>query len=206
VVSTMGNGSVVDTLRTFLQPGTLLVVGRDRHSLGRWSAGVRLAGSHGGGAVALVPEQADAGGDLGVVAGIDGSMLSEEVVRVAADLAEAAGQPLTLLHAWSAPSMWQQDLDEFAGEFADYEQMHRDTLAEATDTAVGYRATPHERLAQGRPVDELLAAAEHATALVVGSHSGSQASRFLLGSVSHELLLRCPVAVVVVLPAWVRHI
>ncbi|MGW9630114.1 universal stress protein [Agromyces sp. NPDC055520] len=201
VVTSTEQGPVVDILRTFVRPGTLVVVGRDRDRAGRWSAGVRLAGMHGGGAVAVVPDQSVRAAELGVVAGIDGSFLSREVVRVAADLADATGQPLTLLHAWTAPKMWEQDLADFAGEFAEYEQMHRDTLAETIDVGIDHGATPNGRLVHGLPVDELLEASEHASALVVGSHSGSAVARFLLGSVSHELLLRSQVPVLVVLPA-----
>lgn len=201
VVTSTEQGPVVDVLRTFVRPGTLVVVGRDPGRAGRWSAGVRLAGMHSGGALAVVPDQSVGAADLGVVAGIDGSFLSHEVVRVAADLADTTRQPLTLLHAWTAPKMWEQDLAGFAGEFAEYEQMHRDTLAETIDVGVDYGAMPNGRLVHGLPVDELLEASEHASALVVGSHSGSAVARFLLGSVSHELLLRAQIPVLVVLPA-----
>ena len=201
VVTSTEQGPVVDILRTFLRPGTLLVVGRDPGRVGRWSAGVRLAGTHGGGTVVVVPDVASRDAELGVVAGIDGSVLGQEVVRVAADLAEATRHPLTLLHAWTAPKMWEQDLAGYAGEFAEYEQMHRDTLAETIDVGIDYGATPQAKLVHGLPVDELLEASEHASALVVGSHSGSAVARFLLGSVSHELLLRSQVPVLVVLPA-----
>lgn len=201
VVTTTEQGPVVEILRTFVRPGTLLVVGRDQGRVGRWSAGVRLAGMHGGGAVAVIPNTAATASELGVIAGIDGSTLSHEVVRVAADLAESMRQPLTLLHAWAAPKMWEQDLAEYAGEFAEYEQMHRDTLAETLDVGIEYGAEPQGRLVHGLPVDELLKASDHAAALVVASHSGSSVARFLLGSVSHELLLRAQVPVLVVLPA-----
>ncbi|GAA1783051.1 universal stress protein [Agromyces lapidis] len=201
VVTSTEQGPVVDLLRTFLRPGTLLVVGRGQGHAGRWSAGVRLAGTHGGGAVAVVPDAPSQDAALGVVAGIDGSVLSHEVLRIGADLAAATRQPLTLLHAWTAPKMWEQDLGAYAGEFAEYEQMHRDTLAEAVDSGIEYGATPQARLVHGLSVDELLAASEHASALVVGSHSGSAVARFLLGSVSHELLLRARIPMLVVLPS-----
>ncbi|QAY72572.1 universal stress protein [Agromyces protaetiae] len=202
-------GPVVDVLRSYLGRGTLVVVGRDGERSGRWSAGVRLAGSHTGGAVAVVPTGAGAGAGatrttagagLGVVAGVDGSLPGEEVVSVAADLAEAKGETLTLVHAWLAPSMWEAELESYEGEFAEYEQMHRDTLAAVVEGAEEYEVTPQAKLVHGRPADVLLDAAEQASAVVVGSHSGSAVARFLLGSVSHELLLRAKVPVLVVLP------
>ncbi|MFD5865531.1 universal stress protein [Agromyces sp. NPDC127015] len=201
VVTSTETGPVVDVLRSFLRRGTLVVVGRDSDRPGRWSAGVRLAGSHGGGGVAVIPPGGrPGGGELGVVVGIDGSALGDAVVRVAADLAAMTGEPLTLLHAWTAPAMWEADLKQFAGEFGEYEQMHRDTLAAAIDASIASGAQPHGRLVHGRPTDELLEAAERASLLVVGSHSGSSVARFLLGSVSHELLLRATIPVLVVLP------
>ncbi|MFB9309804.1 hypothetical protein ACFFRL_11455 [Agromyces hippuratus] len=54
--------------------------------------------------------------------------------------------------------MWEQDLAGYAGEFAEYEQMHCDTLAETIDVGIDY--------------------------------GGSAVARFLLGSMSYELLLR----------------
>lgn len=200
VVTSTEIGPVVDVLRSFLRRGTLVVVGRDPDRPGRWSAGVRLAGSNGGGAVAVVPSGERGSGELGVVAGIDGSVLGQQIVRVAADLAAVTNEPLTLLHVWAAPEMWESDLATYAGEFAEYEQMHRDTLASAVDIGIEYGAQPHARLVHGRPTDELVEAAARSSMLVVGSHSGSAVARFLLGSVSHELLLRARIPVLVVLP------
>jgi len=199
VVTSTEVGPVVDVLRTFLRTGTLVVVGREAERPGRWSAGVRLAGSHGGGSVAVVPGT-HARGEFGVVVGVDGSALGREVIRVAADLAASIREPLTLLHAWSAPAMWEADLQQYAGEFAEYEQMHRDTLSSAIDQGTEFGAQPHARLVHGRPADELVEAAARASVIVVGSHSGSAVARFLLGSVSHELLLRATIPVLVVLP------
>lgn len=201
VVTSTETGPVVDVLRSFLRRGSMVVVGREAGRIGRWSAGVRLAGASGGGVVAVVPPAAgDVGGGLGVVAGVDGSALETEVIRVAADLAEQAGSQLTLIHAWTAPSMWERDLRSYAAEFAELEQMHRDTLAAAVDIGTEYGANPVTQLVHGRAADELIEAAGDADAIVVGSHSGSAVARFLLGSVSHELLLRSEIPVLVVLP------
>ncbi|GAA2449046.1 universal stress protein [Agromyces soli] len=200
VVTSTETGPVVDVLRTFLRRGTLVVVGRDADRGGRWSAGVRLAGSHSAGAVAVVPSGEGGADDLGVVVGVDGSVLGREAIRVGADLATALQLRLTLLHAWAAPAFWESDLAEYASEFAEFEQMHRDTLAAAMDSGTASGAEPHARLVHGRPADELLEAVDTARAIVVGSHSGSAVERFLLGSVSHEVLLRSPIPVVVVLP------
>lgn len=200
VVTSTETGSVVDALGRFLRPRTLVVVGRDAERAGRWSAGVRLAGSHSGGVVAVIPAEAGGAAELGVVAGIDGSVLGHEVIRVAASLARASDEPLTFLHAWAAPAMWEADLTEYAGEFAEYEQMHREVLAAALETGAEEGAIPHAMFVHGHPADELIEAASRAAAVVVGSHSGSAVARFLLGSVSHEVLLRANIPVLIVLP------
>lgn len=199
VVTSTETGSVVDALGRFLRRGTIVVVGRDAERAGRWSAGVRLAGSHDGGVVAVIPAESGQA-ELGVVAGIDGSVLGREVIRVAASLARASDEPLTLLHAWAAPAVWEADLTEYAEEFAEYEQMHREVLAAALETGAEEGAIPHAMFVHGHPADELVEAASRAAAVVVGSHSGSAVARFLLGSVSHEVLLRANVPVLIVLP------
>lgn len=169
----------------------LLVIGSD-HRAGskerRGMHGVRIAaGSHC--PVVVVPELDDRE-RAGVYVGVDGSPVSSAAVAFAAAEADRLGEPLVAVGVWTPlevsaspvlitseylESMQALTEEAVAVELAGLRQDYPD-LEIRTQVQSGY------------PSQVLLAAGEHATLLVVGSHGRGAIARFLLGSISHEVL------------------
>ncbi len=134
-----------------------------------------------------------------IVVGIDGSGASERALRWAADQAVLAGAVLDVVHAWlPAYPLVAHDLFEDQALLED--TAHRQLL----DAVARVRAEVHglsgirERLELEHPATALLAAAEGADLLVVGTRGRGGFAGLLLGSVSQRCLTHapCPVAVV----------
>lgn len=180
-------------LARFSEAASLLVVGTRKRSGSRlryaWSVGTRLA-TKAKGPVAIIPE-----GDLSrpadVVVGVDGSVGSRAAVRFASAEAAHAGGVLRAIHAWQEPLAWQDAYAPEDGFLASLEDSHRqlldDTLA---PVAARYPdLTIDRRLVHGTPAWALLDAAKEAGLLVIGNHGLRGIPRFLLGSVSHTVVL-----------------
>ncbi|MFF3072484.1 universal stress protein [Kitasatospora sp. NPDC057936] len=131
-----------------------------------------------------------------VLAGVDGSTGSAAAARWAAGEAERRGVPLRLVHAWP----WLTD-----GRNAMAEPDHLPAAAERVlaDAAAELRAA-HPGLdvrtdvVLDAPVDGLVAAAEDAGLLVVGSRGLGGFAGLMLGSVGMAVAARSSVPVVVV--------
>lgn len=140
-----------------------------------------------------------------VVCGVDGSPQSLEAVRQADLLLEPDGRlvlvaavdlaqtihfqvALSALHAFRRALREAEELDEQAAE----------ALERAT-AAVTHAPHVEARQAGGSPASCLLAAveSEHATLLVLGTHSLGRAAGIVLGSVTTRLLHRAPCSVLV---------
>ena len=138
-----------------------------------------------------------------ILAALDFSPVSKQVVEQAASLAERFSAELTLVHV-AAPDP----------EFVGYEagpQTVRDSRAREVraehrklqETAESLRArglSAHALLIQGPSVEKLLAEADrlHADVIVVGSHGHGALHRALLGSVSEGLVRGARVPVLLV--------
>ncbi|WP_285489298.1 universal stress protein [Amycolatopsis taiwanensis] len=136
-----------------------------------------------------------------VVVGVDGSRISEAAVGFAFDAASLRGVPLIAVHTWT---------DMSAGETwsvlpfdIDYDEVAEDERRLLAERLAGWREKyPDVELRQlvlrDRPVRGLLATAEDAQLLVVGSRGRGALKGVGLGSVSQALLHHsvCPVAVV----------
>ena len=182
-----------------LDHDTLVVVGTSSH--GRetaWTLGARLAGRRGKGCVAVIPPRWAETPRSTVVVGVDGSIESKAAIRVGAEHARQAGQPLQLVHAWVVPTSWNSAYVEYLGDVEMMEQMRRDILDEAIEYARQCGAEPDGRLERGGPAPVLAELSERASVVVVGSHATGGMARFLLGSVSHDLLLTAAGPVIVV--------
>jgi nucleotide-binding universal stress UspA family protein len=136
-----------------------------------------------------------------VVVGVDGSHASGRAVEFAFDFASRRGVDLVAAHAWAdlpadtltAVEVWdggQQSLRVAAEQLLDralvtYRERYPDVVV-------------RRRVAADGPAHALLAEAEGAGLLVVGSHGRGALGRLVLGSVSHAVLHRasCPVAVI----------
>lgn len=124
-----------------------------------------------------------------VVVGVDGSDTSQQAMEWAVDEAARRGWRCEIVQVWhehgpeagvpTALLAQRVALTAFAGHHADAEHVDVEVL-------------------RGRPVDALLAAANDAELLVIGSRGRGAAVEALLGSVSEACLhhARCPVVVV----------
>lgn len=186
-------------LGAYLDHDALVVVGTSAH--GRetaWTVGARLAGRRGQGCVAVIPYDWDASPRSTVVVGVDGSAESMAAIRVGAEEAAGSGQPLELVHAWVVPTSWNSAYVEYLGDVEMMEEMRRDVLDDALEYARSLGAEPTGRLERGGPAPVLADLTERASVVVVGSHATGGMARFLLGSVSHDLLLTAAGPVIVV--------
>lgn len=196
------HGDPARELDDYVTGGTLVVVGvRSQRRPGRWTLGGRLAGSPGAGAVAIIPDDYESGERAGVVVAVDGSAASFEAIGVGIDEAERTGQVLTLVHAWRAPASWEGAYDEYADDIALTEEMHQQILDDALEFAASRGASPRALLEQGMAAEVIRDAARDASLLVVGSHGRGMVGRFLLGSVSQDVLLTVTSPTIVVRPA-----
>lgn len=156
-----------------------------------------VAGSHC--PVAVVPRLADAGADR-VVVGADGSHDSVAAVAYGAAEADRLGLELHVVHSWEEPALYL-GMEYLAGGLEEQVvETERVVLAESVaGIAERYPDLPvHQHLVEGRPATVLLAAADRAAVLVVGSRGRQGVARMLLGSVSHAVVLNAPCPVVVV--------
>ena len=200
LTTTTVHGNPVTELGAYAEPGVLVVVGGTRHRRGsRWTLGVRLAGRDGqGGSVAVIPAELGDTTRSGVVVGTDGSAASMAAIEFAVEEAKRLGEELDIVHAWLVPATWESAYDEATSDQRLLEEMHRDLLDESVEYARGLGARPTGRLEQGNAADVLAAIGTRASLLVVGGHGAGAVTRFLLGSVSHSVLLTVTAPTIVV--------
>ena len=133
-----------------------------------------------------------------VVVGVDGSARSHKALRWAADEARARDAVLDVVHAWSLPALAN---DPWLATFPnpdDAVHWARDLLVEAlSDPALAGLAV-NDFVIHGGAGQALLARAEGAGLVVVGSRGHGAVAGWLLGSVSRQLVhhASCPVVVV----------
>lgn len=138
-----------------------------------------------------------------VVVGVDGTATSEAAIAFAVQSAAIRGTEVVAVHAWhdvvvAGSHRWQNPLLD-PERLREQEQ---ELLAErVAGWAEKYPDVPIRRvLAHERAVPCLLAQAEQAQLLVVGSHGRGGFSGMLLGSTSHALIVHSAAPVVVVRP------
>lgn len=130
-----------------------------------------------------------------VVVGVDGSPESTTAVQWADRYATASGASLRLVVAWQHAMAYGRPMM--------FEGYHPHAEAEALlDKVKADLDLPADRvetqISEGAPGPVLVAAAEHADALVIGSQGHGAVSTVLLGSVSSYCVhhATCPVVVV----------
>ncbi|NUT92886.1 MAG: universal stress protein [Saccharothrix sp.] len=135
-----------------------------------------------------------------VVVGVDGSPASEEAVDFAFEAASARGVPLKAVHAWTDFLVDGPYGSRLTVDWAEVEAAEQRLLAERlAGRAEKYPDVVVQRLVvRDRPVRALLAEAEGAGLLVVGSRGHGGFTGMLLGSTSQALVhhATCPLAVV----------
>jgi nucleotide-binding universal stress UspA family protein len=145
-----------------------------------------------------------------IVVGVDGSPGGLEALRWALMEASLRGAALRVVHAWMVPlidalpepwAIGSRPLGPSDDEVHEHlEAAARSvldaSLAEASSMAPGLEI--HGELVEARPAAALLAAAEDADLLVVGSRGRGGFAALLLGSVSAQCVHHAPCPVVVV--------
>jgi nucleotide-binding universal stress UspA family protein len=198
-------GAPVEVLEQASERAALCVVGSEGHGpVARAFLGSVAGGLVTSAACPVVVVRGDVRDDRPVVVGVDGSRVSDAAVDLAAAAAQARGVPLVVLCAWALPAMaygnyprWREDLvddwtREYQAEAASTASRAAERVAKTwpeLDVRVQAPATP--------PVLALREASKDAGLLVVGSRRLGRLSRFVLGSVSHDIVqtASCPVAV-----------
>jgi nucleotide-binding universal stress UspA family protein len=146
--------------------------------------------------VVVVPPDTDPFGGSGVVVGVDGSELSLAALRFGADVADRVHETLTAVHAWLKPWPWGVSESTPAAMPPESEVLLAESIAGLAEDFPDLSIA--RSLPEGPAHETLIAAAEGARLLAVGSHGRGALGRMWFGSVSMELLLRmpCPVAIV----------
>jgi nucleotide-binding universal stress UspA family protein len=139
-------------------------------------------------------------GSAPIVVGIDGSSWSKAALEWAAEEAACRGADLTVLSAFEWPIMGIPFSEVPAGY--DPRRQAREMLLRmaAHARAVDGSLRVTSRLENGAPVRRLLAAAQQASMIVVGTRGLGGFSGLLVGSVSRQLAEHCDRPVVVVRP------
>jgi nucleotide-binding universal stress UspA family protein len=140
-----------------------------------------------------------------VVVGIDGSEAGRQALRWAADEAKLRGAALEVVHTWTRPYSVPGPYPQTArGPEVDIEDTERGLAEELLDRELaktGVEATGvriERELVEGEPGKTLLAAAEHADLLVIGSDRQGKLAELPLGRVGRECVQHCPCPVVIV--------
>lgn len=203
VSSRVETGNPVAVLLQASESAALMVIGSDYRGPGsgpaRGAHGVRIAA--GAKCPVVVVPDLDLGERRGVVVGVDGSPVSEHAVRFAAAEADRLGGPLTAVSVWTPLQAPRNDL-------AVYPELYLTNMQAATEEVLAMAlagiSTDYPDLEvvrhveRGYPshvINELAATAQLA---VVGTHGRGAIARFLLGSISHEVLQRLATVTVVV--------
>lgn len=196
-------GNPVALLIAASAKAALLVIGSDYRGPGdgpdRGAHGVRIAA--GAGCPVVVVPDFDTSGRSGIVVGVDGSPTSEDALRFAAAEADRLGEKLVAVSVWTPLAAPRNTL-------AVYPELYLTNMQAATEEMlalalagirVDYPDLAVERIVeQGYPSFVLNELAHDARMAVVGTHGRGALARFLLGSISHEVLARLATVTAVV--------
>jgi len=198
------SGNPVASLATASKDAALLVIGSDYRGPGSGPArgvhGIRItASAHC--PVVVVPDAEPAPGRHGIVVGVDGSPASEGAIAFAAAEADRLDEPLIAVTVWTPVDAPRNAIMVNMSEYRHaMEEAARQSLA--VSLAGLRRAYPDlvidERIAEGYPSVVINGLAEQAVLAVVGTHGRGALRRFLLGSISHEVLQRLATVTAVV--------
>jgi len=142
-----------------------------------------------------------------IVVGVDGSRCSQDALRWAVEEAARRGDKVVAVHAWDSPPV---STYHEAMRVIEIEEPLREAAAEVLEAAVaevapGPQSVPIERVVvKGPAAAALLALAQDAQLLVVGSRGLGGFKGLLLGSVSQQCAQHAPCPIVVVRTAATR--
>lgn len=143
-----------------------------------------------------------------IVVGVDGSDHAQAALRWAADEAKLRGASLVAAHAWTyspsmavgAPDLMAMPAGNIVEELdADRAAAER-ALSDAVSAALGEEPgiTVEALLVEDAPGEGLVALAQDADLVVVGTRGRGSIAQALLGSVSHHVVQHAPCPVVIV--------
>lgn len=203
VTTALPTGAPAGALLNGAEGARVLVVGSARKTraerivLGTTSMSVV---AHAPCAVVLVPEDSETSGDGRVVVGIDGSEHSRLAFRHALEAAAVRSKAVTTVTSWNVEVengvvVTEPGTPEWEAVDKRYRSMAEATIAADRDAHPDIEVTVEVR--HGRAADTLVAVAQGADLLLVGSRGRGGFRGMLLGSVSQRVLSRatCPVAV-----------
>jgi nucleotide-binding universal stress UspA family protein len=138
-----------------------------------------------------------------IAVAIDDSPASDAAVTTAIALAKPGGHTLVLLHVFGSADLRRVEhgLREDASEFFALARLEAEaSLEEAADRCRNAGVACESVMLEGDAAAELLAAAaRHAcSAIVIGTHGGSELSRLLFGSIAATVAERARIPVVMV--------
>ncbi|WP_336630502.1 MULTISPECIES: universal stress protein [unclassified Microbacterium] len=203
VSTRVSTGDPVRVLNEASRVAVLLVIGSDYRGQTEGPArgvhGIRIAA--GSSCPVVVVPAAETGERRGVVVGIDGSSTSEHALRFAADEADRLGETLIAVSVWTPLTAPRNALAVYPDMYlANMQAATEEVLALAlAGVAVDHPDLVVERRAvRGYPSHVLSEAATDARMIVVGTHGRGALARFLLGSISQEVLSRLTTVTAVV--------
>ena len=188
-------GNPVAALIEASEHAALLVIGSDyrgpKFGPARGAHGLRVAaGAH---CPAVVVPDIDITGRTGVVVGVDGSEVSERAIAFAAAEADRLREPLVAVAVWTPIAVPRNDTVIYPVQYlTNMQSLTEETLALSL---AGLRQDYPDleivaRAEQGYPSHVINEIATTARLTVMGSHGRGAVARFLLGSISHEVLAR----------------
>ena len=191
-------GSIGGSLGEYSKHASMLVLGSSGHTRGALTDRALQAAAVAESPVAVVGIGQEDG--HGIVVGVDGSREATQAVSFAAAEADALGEELTVLYAFTGPNRWINaglPSSSFAEHVMEEEQI---VLSE---TVAGLRQDYPGMAVHGvletvaEPADALVQAAANARMLVLGSRGRGSFRRLLLGSTAHAVLTRPPCPTVI---------
>lgn len=181
----------------------LLVIGSDYRGPdsgpARGAHGIRIAaGAHC--PVVIVPDL-DVTGRSGVVAGVDGSEVSEDAIAFAAAEADRLGEPLTLVTVWTPIVTLHNPEGLYPDDYLENMQALSEEALSLSGAGLRQDYPDLEirrHVERGYPSAVINRLAADARLAVLGTHGRGAIARFLLGSISEEVLARLATATAIV--------
>ncbi len=203
VTTRVESGNPVTALIEAAAGASLLVIGSDYRGAGTGPArgvhGIRIAA----GAkcpVVVIPDR-DLGEGMGVVVGIDGSSVSEHAIEFAASEADRLNEPLIAVSAWTPLHTPRNAMEVYPDLYLANMQSTTEEVLSLSLAGLSSRYPDLRiirRAERGHPSHVLGTIGGDARMVVVGTHGRGAVARFLLGSISQELLSHLPTVTAVV--------
>ena len=203
VTTRVDAGNPVSLLIEASAHAALLVIGSDYRGPEsgpvRGAHGIRIAA--GASCPVVVVPDFDITGRSGVVVGLDGSAISEHALAFAAAEADRLGEKLIAVSVWTPLVAPRNTLAVYPELYvANMQALTEEVLALAlAGIATDYPDLVVERVVeQGYPSHVINELAKDARLAVIGTHGRGALARFLLGSISQEVIARLATVTAVV--------